>query len=135
MARHKILIVGTHGVPAKYGGFETLTAQLLPHLEDYGVGVVCSNRMTGGPRHFQGARLHYMPLSASGYQSVAYDVLSMFVAVSHSYDLVLYLGPSMGAATLIPKIFGRRIKVRSGFPSALRTYRTNWFIVKSGLSV
>lgn len=130
MARHKILIVGTHGVPAKYGGFETLTAQLLPHLEDYGVGVVCSNRMTGGPRHFQGARLHYMPLSASGYQSVAYDVLSMFVAVSHSYDLVLYLGPSMGAATLIPKIFGRRIVVNLGGLDEWSRPKYSWIVRK-----
>ena len=111
----KLLIVGTHGVPARYGGFETMVEQLSPHLEGYKVGVVCSSK--GGkakPESYRGLRLHHLPISASGYASPFYDAFSMIIGVLRRYDLILYLGPSFGLSMIIPWLFGIPVVVNFG---------------------
>lgn len=41
----KVAIIGTVGLPAKYGGFETLTAHLVEELADtYDFTVYCSSK-------------------------------------------------------------------------------------------
>jgi hypothetical protein len=41
----KVAIIGTVGLPAKYGGFETLTAHLVEELSDtYDFTVYCSSK-------------------------------------------------------------------------------------------
>ncbi|MEX0359382.1 MAG: DUF1972 domain-containing protein, partial [Allomuricauda sp.] len=64
----KIAIVGTVGVPAKYGGFETLAENLVKELgNDLSFLIYCS-----GPHYkkkkkkFLSATLKYLPFSANG---------------------------------------------------------------------
>ena len=41
--KKKIAIIGTQGVPSKYGGFETLVEYLLTYLsKDFDITVFCS---------------------------------------------------------------------------------------------
>ena len=41
----KIAIIGTVGIPAKYGGFETLAVHLIKYLnKDYEFNVYCSQK-------------------------------------------------------------------------------------------
>lgn len=47
MKKNRIAIIGTVGIPAKYGGFETLTEQLVSNLSDeFDFTVYCSKRNT-----------------------------------------------------------------------------------------
>ena len=93
--KKKVAIIGTVGLPACYGGFETLTAYLVKHLhQEHDLTVYCSGKKY--PRaerrsHYESARLVYLPLQANGAQSVLYDCLSILHALFFA-DVLLILG-------------------------------------------
>ena len=91
----KIVVIGSVGVPARYGGFESLVETLLDHTpEGVEYSVFCSSQVY--PERldrYKGARLKYLPLSANGVQSILYDVLSLLKSINR-YDIVLVLGVS-----------------------------------------
>lgn len=92
----KVAIIGTQGVPAKYGGFESLVENLLGDNcpEDVKYTVFCSGiDMPEHLTHYKGADLKYVPLKANGIQSVPYDIISM-CKVLRGYDVILVLGVS-----------------------------------------
>ena len=91
----RVGIIGTVGLPAKYGGFETLTENLVKHLNQrYDITVFCSGKSyVDQPIDYNGAALKYINLNANGIQSVPYDVLSM-VQSCRAVDTLLILGVS-----------------------------------------
>ncbi len=65
----KVAIIGTQGVPAKYGGFESLVENLLGNNcpKDIEYTVFCSGKdMPERLPHYKGAELKYIPLKANG---------------------------------------------------------------------
>ena len=128
--RKRLLIAGTHGIPAKYGGFETMIEQITPFLLKYEIGVTCSLKMKGGPEVYNGIRLHYINLSASGYQSPLYDTISMFVSVYYRYDVILYLGPTFGGSTIIPWLFRKQVILNFGGLDEWSRPKYPWLIRK-----
>lgn len=107
----KLAIIGTVGLPAKYGGFESLVEQLVIHLADhYDMTVYCSGKFY--PKNeripeWRGAKLKYIPLNANGFQSIPYDMISIVHAAFRS-DILLILGVS--GCILLPfvKFFTRK---------------------------
>lgn len=95
----RLAIIGTVGVPGKYGGFETLAHQLVSQLSsDFEITVYCSGKhypKGNRPKTFNGAKLVYLPLKANGWQSIPYDILSIAHALSKA-DALLVLGVSGG---------------------------------------
>lgn len=92
----RIAVVGTQGVPANYGGFESLVENLLGENcpADVEYTVFCSSKdMPLKLKEHKGARLKYVSLHANGSQSVPYDMLSM-CRCFRGYDVVLVLGVS-----------------------------------------
>jgi glycosyltransferase involved in cell wall biosynthesis len=91
----KIAIIGTVGLPAKYGGFETLTEYLTKHLSGkFDITVYCSSKFYHKKlKSHNGARLKYIPLNANGVQSIIYDIISIFSALRFA-DTLLILGVS-----------------------------------------
>ncbi len=99
-----IAIIGIVGLPAKYGGFETLVENLV-RLNDateipFDITVYCSGvtYKEKKPSYF-GANLKYVPLSANGVQSIPYDVWSLVRSLIHKPHSILVLGVS-GAIAL-----------------------------------
>ncbi len=92
-----VAIVGIQGVPAKYGGFETLVENIIgentPPQVQY--TIFCSSKdYTTKLDSFKGAKLKYLPLfHANGVQSTPYDILAMLHCLS-GYDTVVILGVS-----------------------------------------
>ena len=93
----KIAIVGSQGVPAQYGGFETLVENIIgencsPEVE---YTVFCSaldyeERVDT----YKGARLKYITqFHANGAQSTPYDIVSLLKCL-WGYDAVVVLGVS-----------------------------------------
>jgi len=106
----KIAIIGTVGVPACYGGYETLVENLLTYKqnEDIEYQAYCSSKVYKDKvKTYKGARLVYVPFNANGVQSVIYDSLSLI----HAYftcDQILSLG-TMGCFILpLFKLFSRK---------------------------
>ena len=92
----RIAIIGTQGLPANYGGFETLVENLVRYnqLDRVSYTVFCSSRdLNTKFSNYKGARLIYLPIHANGIQSIIYDIFSMLLSVK-GYDCVLVLGVS-----------------------------------------
>ena len=92
----KVAVIGIQGVPAKYGGFESLVENIIGENCSEGVKytVFCSGRdVDERLQEYKGSKLKYVGLSANGKSSVAYDVISMCRAM-RGYDVMLVLGVS-----------------------------------------
>lgn len=95
----KLSIIGTAGIPGKYGGFETLAEQLALRLKDrYEITVYCSSKMYSADeksKKIPGIQREFLNLNANGWQSMIYDGLSAIKACKKS-DFILLLGVSGG---------------------------------------
>lgn len=99
----KVSIVGSVGVPACYGGFETLAENLLDHDGEKKFIVYCSSKAYSQKQKFyKNAELIYIPINANGVYSIFYDGLSMLYAALDRSSVILILGVS--GALFIPFI-------------------------------
>ena len=102
-----ISIVGSVGLPANYGGFETLVENLVSHhsredLENT-LEVFCSSQSYDiRKENYLKARLRYLPFRANGPQSIVYDIFSICFACFNRSEIVLVLGVS--GAIVLPLI-------------------------------
>lgn len=107
----KVAIIGTAGVPACYGGFETLTHQLINQLnEEFSLHVYCSTKFykkEDRVKYWNKARLFYVPLNANGAQSILYDILTIVHALFYA-DTLIILGVSGGIMIPFIKLFSKK---------------------------
>jgi glycosyltransferase involved in cell wall biosynthesis len=105
MKKNRIAIIGTVGIPAKYGGFETLAEQLVTNLSDeFHFTVYCSKKRYSKEEritHYKGAKLEYINLEANGIQSILYDCVSIVKSLKNN-DILLILG--VAGAIILPFI-------------------------------
>ncbi|MCR9291017.1 DUF1972 domain-containing protein [Saprospiraceae bacterium] len=129
----KLAIIGTVGVPAKYGGFETLVHFLVKNLNKrLDITVYCSkkNYTESERRHtWNGAKLHYLPLNANGLQSIFYDLWSMIHALRYA-DVLLVLGVSGCVFLPIIKLFSKKRIIVNIDGLEWRRPKWNWFAKK-----
>lgn len=105
-----VTILGTQGVPANYGGFESLVENLIGEYksDDIRYTVFCSSKdMPEKLEEYKGAKLQYVPLRANGVQSIPYDMLS-FLKVSKDTDVILVLGVSGCLILPIFRLFSKK---------------------------
>ena len=100
----RVAIIGTAGVPAAYGGFETLADELVKYAEAQGLShhftVYCSGSNTSEEPSYRGACRRFISLSANGIASIFYDMLSCIDAWWRGDKTFLILGVS--GAPIIP---------------------------------
>ncbi|CAN4273130.1 GT4-like domain containing protein [Methylophilaceae bacterium] len=106
----KIAIIGTVGVPANYGGFETLAENLVKYHDaaslKSSLTVYCSSKNYNFKEAtYMTAQLKYVSLNANGVQSVPYDIISLFSAVWTRSNVVLLLGVSGSIALPLVRLF------------------------------
>lgn len=92
----KVAIIGTQGVPANYGGFESLVENLIGNNcpEDISYTVFCSSAdLKKTPAKYKDAELRYVKIHANGIHSIPYDIVSMCRSIS-GFDVILILGVS-----------------------------------------
>lgn len=92
----KVSVLGTVGIPACYGGFESLVQNLVDYQSEYvEYHVFCSSQVyKKKSTHYKNARLIYLPLKANGISSIPYDILSLFINLWARPDVTLILGVS-----------------------------------------
>jgi len=99
----KVAIIGTVGLPANYGGFETLASQIVSNLNGkYDFTVYCSGKKykkSERVKNYKGAKLKYLPFNANGIQSIIYDSISILHALFFA-DVLIILG--VAGAWLLP---------------------------------
>lgn len=101
--KKKIGLVGIVGVPAEYGGFETFADYLSRLISDrYEITIYCSSKSYKKKiKKYNRAILKYIPLKATGAQSIPYDILSILLSCRDS-QVLLVLGSS--GALIIPLV-------------------------------
>jgi glycosyltransferase involved in cell wall biosynthesis len=120
----KIGIVGTNGIPARYGGFETLTEYLTKFSgEEFSIAVYCpKTKSSSRLEKHNNARLIYLPFRSNGPQSVIYDIVSIIHSLVTN-NKTLILGTS--GAIILPLLFPWRKRLIVNF-GGLEWKREKW---------
>lgn len=106
----QVAIIGTQGVPASYGGFETLVENIIGENcpSDIRYTVFCSSKdIPHKQKQYKGCQLKYVPLHANGMQSIPYDIWSL-IRVIRGYDVILVLGTSGCSFLPVFRLFCRK---------------------------
>jgi glycosyltransferase involved in cell wall biosynthesis len=114
--KKKVAIIGTNGIPARYGGFETLAEYLTKKLnKDFNFIVYCSSIYKKKDRlsKYNNSTLKYLPLKANGIQSLLYDIVCTFHAW-FTADVIVVLGPAAGFILPLNYFFNKKIIVNHG---------------------
>lgn len=107
----KIAIIGTAGIPGKYGGFETLAENLVNNSAASFI-TYCSKNIYKQRRHqWKNSRLVYLPFNANGPSSIVYDGISIFHAIFSGYRNLLILGTSGAIFIPLVKLFFHKTKI------------------------
>jgi glycosyltransferase involved in cell wall biosynthesis len=105
-----IAIVGTRGIPANYGGFETFAEELSTRLVERGHQVTVYGR-SNNVRHasclYRGVRLVILPTIPTKYlDTVAHTFLSVFHALFADYDVILMCNAANAVFSIVPRFSG-----------------------------
>jgi glycosyltransferase involved in cell wall biosynthesis len=109
----RIAILGTRGIPANYGGFETFAEELATRLTARGhaVWVYCRHHYQDAPRReHRGVRLVVLPAIRHKYlDTVSHTALSVLHALFRRYDVLLVCNAANAALCLLPRLRGQRV--------------------------
>lgn len=103
----RIAILGTRGIPARYGGFETFAEELSTRLveRDHTVTVYCRERHA--EPYYRGVRVAYLPTIRHKYlDTLAHTFVSTLHLLGHRYDAVLYCNAANAIYTWMPRVAG-----------------------------
>jgi glycosyltransferase involved in cell wall biosynthesis len=103
----RIALLGTRGIPASYGGFETFAEELSTRLVERGhvVTVYCRTRYQSAS--YRGVELRYLPTIRHKYlDTLAHTCLSSLELLRHRYDAVLYCNAANAVFALWPRLVG-----------------------------
>lgn len=108
----KIALLGTRGVPANYGGFETCVEQVGARLAQRGhdVTVYCrSHYVDRSQRTHRGMRLVTLPTVKNKYlDTITHTFISSLHALFQPYDICLYFIAGNSPVSWIPRLSGKR---------------------------
>lgn len=123
--KKRIVVIGIVGIPAKYGGFETFAEYLSRFIDDqYQLTVYCSSSSYEDKiSNYEKADLRYIPLKATGAQSIPYDILSILASLNKS-DVLLVLGSSGAIVLPLVKLFTNKKMVFN--MAGLEWKRSKW---------
>jgi glycosyltransferase involved in cell wall biosynthesis len=103
----RLAILGTRGIPACYGGFETLAEELSAGLAARGHDVTRSRYARPGLTSWRGAKVRVLPtLSTKYFDTVVHGWLSGFDAAMARYDAVLVCNAINAASAFLPRVTG-----------------------------
>jgi glycosyltransferase involved in cell wall biosynthesis len=121
----RFAILGTRGIPAHYGGFETFAEELSTRLALRGHSVTVYCREKYPDRSYRGVRLKYLPTIRHKYfDTLAHTCLSTLqLAAGGGYDGVLYCNAANAVFTWIPRVLGMPVALNV---DGLERNRNKW---------
>lgn len=110
----RIALLGTRGIPANYGGFETFYENLGPRLSERGHDVTVYNRPhVVGHRElksYRGVRLvHLRSIATKHLDTITHTALSVLHALPARYDVVYVCGVGNTPLAWVPRITGAKV--------------------------
>ncbi len=125
----RIGILGTRGIPARYGGFETLAEELSSRLAARGHDVTVYTRTRyaePGLAAWRGAKIRVLPTIPTKYlDTVVHGVLSGIDAAFERFDAVLVCNAINAAFCFLPRISGKATRVVLNV-DGLERHRRKW---------
>jgi glycosyltransferase involved in cell wall biosynthesis len=103
----RIALLGTRGIPANYGGFETFAEEISARLVERGheVTVYCRERYPF-PK-FRGVDLCSLPTIRHKYfDTLAHTFVSTLHLLTHRHDVALYCNAANAVFTILPRAAG-----------------------------
>ena len=111
----KIAILGTRGIPARYGGFETFAEELSTRLAKnrYNITVYCRNKNTKKKfDYYRGVKLVNLPCLEGKYtNTLSHAFLSNLHSALGSFNILIICGVGTASFSILPKILGKKIIV------------------------
>ncbi|WP_051973026.1 DUF1972 domain-containing protein [Cryobacterium sp. MLB-32] len=117
----RIALIGTRGVPATYGGFETAVEEIGRRLVDRGHDVTVYCRRNGKPvlEEYRGMKLVFLPaIHHRILETLSHTALSVAHAVTHRPDVAFVF--NAGNAPLVPVLRAR------GIPTTVHVDGLEW---------
>jgi glycosyltransferase involved in cell wall biosynthesis len=103
----RIAILGTRGIPARYGGFETFAEELSTRLVLRGHRVTVYCRERHSEPSFRGVSLVYLPTWRHKYfDTIVHTFFSTLHLIFHRADVALYCNAANAIFTFWPRLFG-----------------------------
>jgi len=126
----KIAITGIRGIPARYGGFETLAEELAPRLAKKGHQITVygrSNIIKYKEKHYKGVNLKILPTINHKYLDTVFHT---FLCILHSllkkYDVILICNGANSIFSWIPRVFGTKVVVNV---DGIERKRKKWSLI------
>ncbi len=123
----RIALLGTDGLPARYGGFETCVEHLAPILSKLGHEVVVIGSCVGRREkmtEYRGVCVRYINMRANGLSSIIYDGLSLARAL-RSAEVAVLFGVSGGGWIPFLRLAKRNFKIIVNV-DGLDSQRSKW---------
>lgn len=110
----RVALLGTRGIPANYGGFETFYENLAPRLVERGHEVAVYNRphVVGhrNLRQYRGVDLVHLPsIPAKHLDTITHTAVSVVRALPARYDIVYVCGVGNTPLVWIPRLSGAQV--------------------------
>lgn len=103
----RVALLGTRGIPANYGGFETFAEELSTRLVELGHSVTVYCREQHSQPSYRGVQLRYLPTIRHKYfDTLAHTFLSSLHVLGGRHDVALYCNAANAVFTLLPRLFG-----------------------------
>ena len=107
-AKPRLAILGSRGIPAEFGGFETFAEQIAVSLVKCGwdVTVFCEANHSYRESEYKGVKLKFIKTpTITGLRSIWFDLKSIMLTL-RGYDLVYMLGYHTAFAFFLPRLLG-----------------------------
>jgi glycosyltransferase involved in cell wall biosynthesis len=103
----RIALLGTRGIPANYGGFETFAEELSTRLVQRGHHVTVYCRQPYPQLLYRGVRLQYLATIRHKYfDTIAHTFVATLHLLSHRVDVALYCNGANAVFTPWPRLAG-----------------------------
>ncbi|MEA2016762.1 MAG: glycosyltransferase [Actinomycetota bacterium] len=128
----KIAILGTRGIPANYGGYETFAEELSVRLVRKGLYVTVYGRSGYIDKkynngYYKGVHIRVMPSIKSKYfDTVSHAFLSILNVAVKKYDIILICNAANSIFSLIPRVFCKKVVVNV---DGIERLRKKWNIM------
>src|SRR5213082_2541987 len=101
----RIAILGTRGIPARYGGFETFAEELSTRLVERGHDVIVYSRERHPEPRYRGVRLKRLgALRHKYFETLSHTFNATLHLLAHRVDAVLYCNAANAIFTPLPRL-------------------------------
>lgn len=131
--------MGTRGIPANYGGFETFAEELSQRLVSRGHRMTVYGRQRHTERQYKGVDLVYLPTIRHKYfDTIAHTALSTLHLLFHRHDAVLYCNAANAIFTIFPRALGMPVALNvDGLERNRKKWNSlarGWYLISEWLS-